>query len=244
LLVAKEKSDTHLMMEIELQTSPSERASVFSVFDRFEFDLLPNPANNAEEVESQESLLQSESTSTSEKQNDFSEQYLGLTNIQNIAIPISYFNVGIAMTLLSAPISYYLIKEQNASSAQYASYVALNLLPWAVKFLFGLLIDLNPIFGYRRKSWLVVGWSSYIVINFILAMSQSPTISTTIMCSFLLSMSYLLADVCVDALVVERSRFESRNMAGSVQANCYTCRYFGSVIGAIIGSFSYGSNYW
>lgn len=228
-------------MEIELQLNPEDRASIVSINDRFEYDI--SMYRQDADIESEETLLHHEAYTKLEGEYDV-ELYLRLTSIHNIAIPISYFNVGVAMTLLSAPISYYLIKEQGASSAEYASYVALNLLPWAIKFLFGLLIDLNPIFGYRRKSWLVVGWGGYVFINILLAMSQKPTISTTIICSFLLGMCYLLADVCVDALVVERSRYESKLMSGSLQAHCYTCRYFGSVVGAIIGSLSYGSNYW
>ena len=164
--------------------------------------------------------------------------------IQNLAITLSFVDVGIAMYLLQIPVGYYLIYNLNASSQQYSSYSTLVNLPWSLKFIFGMISDGFPILGYRRKSWLGIGWIIFVLICSYLSLMGEPGIYMTTIMMFILTCAYLLSDVCSDTLCVERARFETESERGTLQTSGYTSRAFGSVIGSILGAILYNKTSW
>lgn len=115
---------------------------------------------------------------------------------ETVALPLSYFDVGMAMNLLTTPLSYYLITTLDVSSTAYSAYTTLISLPWCLKFLFGMLSDGNPILQYRRKSWLLIGWLLYIGTSFFMSFFSSPNFTGVTVSMFFMTCSYLLADVC------------------------------------------------
>jgi len=163
---------------------------------------------------------------------------------ENSGISLSYFDVGIAIYFLGTPISYYLIDTLDVSSTSYSAYATLVSLPWCLKFIFGMISDGAPIFGYRRKSWLIIGWLLFVGISFFLASLGQPDLTYTAVFMFLMTCSYLLSDVCTDCLCVERARHESEELKGTLQTNGYTIRAFGCVIGAILGTLLYNTSSW
>ena len=162
----------------------------------------------------------------------------------NAAISLSYFDVGIAIYFLVTPVSYYLIKTLDVSSTQFNAYGTLIGLPWSLKFMFGMITDGIPILDYRRKSWLAIGWFGYIAISIYLGSLDTPGFSIVTAMMFLMTCSYLLADVCTDTLCVERARYESDDTRGSLQTSGYTIRAFGCVIGAVLGAILYNTDEW
>lgn len=164
--------------------------------------------------------------------------------LPNAGIPLSYFNTGIAIYLLSTPVSYYLISNLGASSTQYSAYSTLLSLPWSFKFAFGMISDGIPILRYRRKSWMYIGWCMFIIINLILASIGTPDIGATTGLMFLMTCSYLLADVCCDTCCVERARYEIASIKGSLQTSGYTIRAYGMIVGATLGAILYNTPTW
>ena len=92
--------------------------------------------------------------------------FLNPFTLENSGINLSYFDVGVAIYFLIAPLSYYLIEYEDVSSTAYSAYATLISLPWSLKFVFGLISDMNPIAGYRRKSWLLLGWLAFSGFSF------------------------------------------------------------------------------
>jgi hypothetical protein len=90
----------------------------------------------------------------------------------------------------------------------------------------------------------MTGWLIYIVSNFVLMVPEAPSIGMCICLVFLQTAGYMLADVMTDALIVERSRFESQEKRGTMQSKGYIVRFFGSTIGAIIGAVVYNKDEW
>jgi hypothetical protein len=90
----------------------------------------------------------------------------------------------------------------------------------------------------------MTGWLIYIVSNFVLMVPPAPSISMCICLIFVQTAGYMLADVMTDALIVERSRFESQEKQGTMQSKGYIIRFFGSTIGAIIGAVVYNKDEW
>jgi folate/biopterin transporter len=100
-----------------------------------------------------------------------------------------------------------------------------------IKPLFGFISDGLPIFGYRRRPYLVLsgilGASAWVSLGTIVNSSWAATIAIA-----LSSLSVAFSDVIVDSLVVERARVESQAKAGSLQSLCWGATALGGLITA------------
>lgn len=204
------------------------------------------------------------------KRHEYIPDWMGdFWSLPNLAIPLSYFCIGVALQLLRTPLIVYFIQDLGASAAEvnvlftvsklYLSnnnkemnlchltlYLILGIVavPWCFKVLYGFLSDCLPISGLRRKPYFMTGWLVYIVSNFILMITPNPSIGMCISLVFLQTAGYMLADVMTDALIVERSRYETQASRGTMQSKGYIIRFFGSTIGAAIGAVVYNKNEW
>jgi MFS family permease len=64
--------------------------------------------------------------------------------------------LGQVVGLISQPLNYYLKQAQGWTPVQITAFVTLFNLPWIIKPLYGLVSDFLPLFGYRRKSYLLI----------------------------------------------------------------------------------------
>jgi predicted MFS family arabinose efflux permease len=58
--------------------------------------------------------------------------------------------------LISQPLTYYLKQAQGWTPVQVTAFITLFNVPWIIKPLYGLVSDFVPLFGYRRKSYLLI----------------------------------------------------------------------------------------
>jgi predicted MFS family arabinose efflux permease len=58
--------------------------------------------------------------------------------------------------LISQPLNYYLKEVQGFTPLQITGFVTVFNLPWIIKPVYGLISDFVPLFGYRRKSYLII----------------------------------------------------------------------------------------
>src|SRR5271165_5446965 len=58
--------------------------------------------------------------------------------------------------LIAQPLNYYLKASQGWTPLQITGFITLFNLPWIIKPLYGLVSDFVPLFGYRRKSYLLL----------------------------------------------------------------------------------------
>lgn len=70
---------------------------------------------------------------------------------------VAYIAQGFATQwgLIAQPLQFFMMKGLNMSAAQVSSCLALMMLPWVAKPLYGFVCDFVPFFGYRRKSYLI-----------------------------------------------------------------------------------------
>ncbi|GMI24020.1 hypothetical protein TeGR_g414 [Tetraparma gracilis] len=158
-------------------------------------------------------------------------------SLPNMAIPMSYFCVGIALQLIRTPLIVYFIHDLEATAAQVNVLFTVMAVPWCFKVLYGFLSDCVPIRGERRKPYLLIGWLGYLACNLILAAIGSPSVGVTVFFVFLMTSFYMLADVMTDALIVERGAYEK--VRGTMQAKGYVIRFFGSTVAAMVGAVVY-----
>ncbi|KAJ1448110.1 hypothetical protein M885DRAFT_450591, partial [Pelagophyceae sp. CCMP2097] len=70
-----------------------------------------------------------------------------------------YFAVGVVYGGLPATIYGLFLGYFNVESYVYGTAGTIISLPWSFKFIFGAINDCIPIYGYRRKSYMVLGWA-------------------------------------------------------------------------------------
>ena len=165
--------------------------------------------------------------------------------IGNRGIFASYIAVGFCIYFTVTPITFYLVDDMDANAAQVAVVIGLMSLPWALKLVCGFISDSFPIYGLRRKPYYAIGWASYIICNLILVVLRKPSIGPLAAFVFLMTFSFVQADVCTDAMIVERSKaFETQETRGTLQAQGYIARFFSGVFGAVLGATLYNKDDW
>ena len=110
-----------------------------------------------------------------------------------------------ALGLARLATSFFLKDELHLGPAEVASITSLSMLPWVVKPLYGFLTDSVPIFGSRRRSYLVLagalGCASWVCMGTVVH-DPSSAVAATI-CG---SLGVAISDVVADSIVVEKSR--------------------------------------
>ena len=69
-----------------------------------------------------------------------------------------YVVEGIGQTggLIAQPLNYYLKQTFGWTAVQVTAYLTILNLPWIIKPVYGIVSDFLPLFGYRRKSYLIL----------------------------------------------------------------------------------------
>lgn len=85
-----------------------------------------------------------------------------------------YFSVGIISGGLPGTMYGVFMVYLNVPSYVYTTMSVVAMLPWSFKFFFGLINDTVPVFGLRRKPYMVLGWSMCAVVLVILSRFPLP----------------------------------------------------------------------
>ncbi|MGF1590306.1 MAG: folate/biopterin family MFS transporter [Pleurocapsa sp.] len=146
------------------------------------------------------------------------------------AILTVYFVQGI-LGLARLAVSFFLKDDLGLTPAEVAALTGITALPWIIKPLFGFVSDGLPIFGYRRRPYLVLsgllGTASWIA----LATLVDDALTATLVI-LLTSLSVAISDVIVDSLIVERAREESLTQSGSLQSLSWGASALGGLLTA------------
>jgi folate/biopterin transporter len=149
------------------------------------------------------------------------------------AILLVYFVQGI-LGLARLAVSFFLKDDLGLTPAEVAALTGIATLPWTVKPLFGLLSDGLPIFGYRRRPYLILsgllGAGAWLSLATVVQTGWAAIAAIT-----LSSLSVAVSDVIVDSLVVERARGESLGNAGTLQSLAWGTSAVGGILTAYLG---------
>jgi folate/biopterin transporter len=156
-----------------------------------------------------------------------------------VAIATIYFVEG-ALGLARLAQTYLLKDELHLGPAELSALSGLFVLPWTIKPVYGFLSDGFPLFGFRRKSYLVLagllGGSAYTILGFSGFWEGLPTstsITGTLVALLVASGCIAMADVVADGIVVAKTR-ESKDpaIAGGLQSLCWGSAATGGLISA------------
>jgi folate/biopterin transporter len=146
-----------------------------------------------------------------------------------------YFVQGI-LGLARLAVSFFLKDDLGLNPAAMGALIGIAALPWVIKPLFGFLSDGLPLFGYRRRPYLIlsgiIGCLAWLALATVVSTPWQATLA--ILCS---SLSVAISDVIVDSLVVERARKESLAKSGSLQSLTWGISAVGGLITAYLSGW-------
>jgi folate/biopterin transporter len=150
--------------------------------------------------------------------------------LELLSILMVYAVQGI-LGLAKLAVSFFLKDQLALSPAEVAALMGVAALPWVIKPVFGFISDGLPIFGYRRRPYLVLSG----LVGSAAWLSLATIVHTPIAATFAIattSLSVAFSDVLVDSLIVERARNESLSGSGSLQSLCWGASALGGLLTA------------
>ena len=180
---------------------------------------------------------------------------------ENLAVPACYLCVGLLQGLSGPFINVYPL-FLGATEAQQTTISYIKSLPASFKLVFGFWSDNVPFMGYRRKSYMFIGWlTSSLSMLFLMTFSNldrvqvvadddannntfepaedAPTILFLSLSLLVFGTGFWFADVMGDSIVAEKAKLEPEANRGHLQSTCYACRFFGLMIAAPISTVLY-----
>ena len=126
----------------------------------------------------------------------------------------------------------------KVSPAQMAAIFGVVAIPWCLKPVYGFISDSYPIFGYRRRPYMIgfayLASYMWILLPFVphdeFVITLVMTVSSGSMC---------FADVMADSLLVEAARQEKDLDKGIVQSHAWMMRFTGGLLASGLGALAY-----
>jgi folate/biopterin transporter len=160
-----------------------------------------------------------------------------------IAIATIYFVEG-ALGLARLAQTFLLKDELHLGPAELSALTGIFTLPWTIKPLYGFLSDGFPLFGYRRRSYLVlaglIGCLSYSAVghDFWGLLGDSTVqdnVAYTVGALVVSSACIAVSDVVADGIVVQKTRESAETdpaLAGGLQSLCWGSAAVGGLLSA------------
>jgi MFS family permease len=137
--------------------------------------------------------------------------------------------------LATQPIFFLLKDEMRLSAAETAAFFALIGIAWNVKPLYGLLSDLVPLLGYRRRSYLLLTTAVAALGWLALGMLPAYGWGLTLAILGLTGLGLAFTDVLCDAVMVEEGK--ARGLTARFQSIQWAAIYGASLLAGIGGGY-------
>jgi MFS family permease len=147
--------------------------------------------------------------------------------VQGITEP----NAGIA----NQPIFFLLKDGLHLSAGGTATFLAIVAVAWNIKPLYGLISDFFPLFGYRRKSYLILTSALAAAAWFLLGSQPDYSYGPTLLILAICGLGLAFSDVLCDAVMVETGK--PLGMTGRFQAVQWGSINTASVLAGIGGGW-------
>ena len=128
------------------------------------------------------------------------------------------------------------MKERfSLAAGQTATFFLLVTIPWFIKPVYGLISDFFPLFGRRRKSYLMLTSGTAAVTGFVLATMPEHSYLALLAFVALMGLGLAFTDVLVDALMVEAGR--PLGLTGAFQSVQWATIYGASILVGVVGGY-------
>ena len=180
---------------------------------------------------------------------EFFKNQTGIDPTPEIFAIITIYFVEGALGLARLAQTYLLKDELHLGPAELSALTGIFVLPWTIKPLYGFLTDGFPLFGYQRKSYLIIagllGSLSYTALGQTsfwqslgtITNNSNAAISGTVAALLLSSACIAMSDVVADGIVVTKTRKAAEMgsdpaLAGSLQSLCWGAAATGGLLSA------------
>jgi MFS family permease len=133
------------------------------------------------------------------------------------------------------PITFTLKERFGLSAAETATFFALTVIPWLIKPVYGLMSDFVPLFGRRRKSYLLLTSGLAAAAGFGLSLVGDYSYGKLAFLFALMGLGLAFTDVMVDALMVEHGR--PLGLTGAFQSVQWASIYAASILVGVAGGY-------
>ena len=146
-----------------------------------------------------------------------------------------YFSQGFTGTkgIISQPLAYYFKDGLRLEADVSTEYLAVLVIPWLIKPIYGLITDYFPFLGYRRKSWLIIVNFAACVGFLTVSGAEHPVF--IIMALTLTSIGVAASDVITDAITIEKGR--RHNCIGRFQSTQWCWLNVAVLITSLFGGY-------
>ena len=124
-------------------------------------------------------------------------------------------------------------KDQGLTADQVASFFLLASIPWFIKPVYGLVSDFVPLFGRRRKSYLLLSSSLACLMGLAAGLSTEYTYWRLAVLYTVMGFGLAFTDVLADALMVENGK--PRGLTGALQSVQWASVTCASILVGILG---------
>lgn len=139
-------------------------------------------------------------------------------------------------------IMFYLKDDLMLTPSETTRLLAIALLPWSIKPIYGIISDFNPIYGFRRKPYILI--TTIGISLFWLLMIRYNSYYYMLTFLVLINVGKAFLSVISQSLMVESARYDSFKEIKMIVGQLFFIKNFGTLIGAmlrgyIVQKFSY-----
>jgi len=148
---------------------------------------------------------------------------------------VYFFSTNGLASLPNLAIKFLLKEVLNITPAGMSYFQAVVILAWVIKPLWGFISDSFPVFGYRRKSYLII--TSVIACMIWIFLGSLQQYNALILLAFitLSYIAYAFQDVVTDGLMVEAGKPD--NLTGKFQSIQWSAVYAAIILTAFFGGY-------
>lgn len=196
---------------------------------------------------------------------------VNLYETSHFGLLVNYACIGFLNGLFPSLVYPFFKLYLNMESYQVSAAMMVIQLPWSYKTFFGVLSDHYPICGYRRKSYILIGWTICFVALMVLAYSpheepyykageihrtrnaaarvignpHAPLAGARYLVEIMLvCIGYVISDVACDGIMVELAQHEHIEVRGTAQSTIYMVRYGANLAASIVAALCFnGAEY-
>jgi hypothetical protein len=157
---------------------------------------------------------------------------------KNVGLYCQYAAVGLVTGSASTLMQFCVyVKDGEPNVCSNASNIVF--FAWNFKLVFAIVTDMYWPFGYRKKSWMLFGWSMTLLMLLLLAIIPSKSLDTSSWLSMLLvsQIFMMFSDVPADGYSVELGQMEPKKQRGQILATGQRIRFMMSACSGLIQMF-------
>ncbi|XP_068312227.1 probable folate-biopterin transporter 2 [Pyrus communis] len=125
---------------------------------------------------------------------------------------------------------YYMKDVQKVQPSEAQFYQGIIYIPWIVKPIWGLLTDVLPIFGYRRRPYFIFAGSIGVISMLLISFHEKLHLALAILVLTGGSAGVAIADVTIDACAAKNSILRP-SLASDIQSLCALTSSIGALVG-------------